>query len=99
MGNLRVLGSPAAFIVRRHTNALKMRAVDYYDILVVVHFYHIPRRHILENGNLNLNLWLHYLSQDAEFRCKFPDKGDLRFNLRINFVCTDASVTATRRVS
>jgi hypothetical protein len=56
MDSLRVLGSPTAFIVRRHTNALKMRAVGPYDVLVVVPVYHIPRRHVLENRNLNLHL-------------------------------------------
>jgi len=60
-----------------------MRALGSYDILMIVPVYHISWRHVLENRNLNLHLWLHYLIQDAEFRCKFPDNGDLQFNLRV----------------
>jgi len=47
MGSLRLLGSPAAFIIRRHTDALKMRTAGSYDVSVIVPVYHIPRRHVL----------------------------------------------------
>jgi hypothetical protein len=66
---------------------MKMRAVASYDILVIVTVCHIAKRHVLENRNLNPHLRLSYLVQDAEFRCKFSDKVDLQFNLRVICIC------------